>query len=130
MKETFAGVVAVKEMLWSKDCFWVKMAGFLDGVEKPKTCSDLQHVWCSNCRAPVALVEHWDSCGVLLIKLVAGQAPRVPQVSGPATPLPHPILIKSQPSSSAANPSGPQQGHGPVPLLRQQLEYYLLIVIC
>lgn len=39
-----------------------------------------------------------------LIQLVVGQALRVPQASGPA-----PALVWSQPSSSTAKPSGPQQ---------------------
>jgi hypothetical protein len=68
MEETFSGVLAVKEMLWSTGCFRAKMAEFLDGAEKPETCSDLaaqlgvsEIAWCGNCEAPIVHKGRWDA---------------------------------------------------------------------
>ena len=67
-EETFSGVLAVKEMLRSTGCFRAKMAEFLDGAEKPETCSDLaarlgasETAWCGNCQAPIKREGRWDA---------------------------------------------------------------------
>ena len=59
LKETFAGVWAIKEMLRSKHCYRINLAEFLDGEDNAPTCAVLAGVhgaqtiaWCGNCVPP------------------------------------------------------------------------------